>query len=115
MGDHFRMAVKLTTLPNTTVVTAGTPVRITETKIMVNAVFVQAHEDNVGNIYVGDENVSANRGTSVGPGQPLQYSGHPSNMLLSEFLISDVWIDAANDGDKVRIAYFKRKSYDSFS
>lgn len=108
------MAVKLITLPNVTVVSAGTPVQITADKIMANAVFVQAHEDNTGNIYVGDENVSASRGTSVGPGQPLQYSGNPQMQLLSEFLLSDVWIDAANDGDRVRVAYFRRKRYDSF-
>ena len=109
------MAVKLTTIPNITVATAGTRLQISSSNIMVNAVFVQAHEDNSGNIYVGDENVSANQGTSVGPGQPLQYSGDPTYPLLSEFLLSDVWVDAATDGDKVRIAYFKKKKYDSFN
>lgn len=109
------MAVKLITIPNVTVTTAGTPVQITADKIMANAVFVQAHEENVGNIFVGDENVSSGQGTSVGPGQPLQYSGHPAHSLLSEFLLSDVWVDAENDGDRVRLAYFRRKPYDSFS
>ena len=81
---------------------------------MVNAVFIQAHENNAGNIYVGDENVSASRGTAIGPGQPLQYSGHPQMKLLSEILLSDVWVDAAVSGDRVRVAYFRRKPYDSF-
>lgn len=108
------MAVKLTTLPNVTITTAGTRVRVSTDPIMVNAVFIQAHEDNKGNVYIGDENVASTQGTAIGPGQPFQYSGNPQMQTLSEFLLSDVWFDAAEDGSKVRVSYFKRKKYDAF-
>jgi len=109
------MAVKKITLPNTTVTTAGTRVQVSTDKIMVNALIIQAHENNTGDIYVGDENVSASRGIAIGKGQPYQYAAHPQMQMLSEFLLSDVWIDAEKSGDKVRAVYFKRKKYDAFS
>lgn len=109
------MAVKLTTLPEAVVTTAGTRVRVSALKIMVNAVILQAHESNVQNIYVGDSNVSSSQAVAaLGPGEPFEFSGHPQMKLLSELLLSDIFIDADKDGSKVRVSYVKRKPHDAF-
>ena len=115
IGKDLTLAIKLTTLTNVTITTAGTAVQVSSSAIMVNAVFVQAHENNRGNVYIGDSNVSATQGIAIGPGQPFQYSGHPQIQLLGEFLLSDVWVDSAEDADEVRVSYFKRKKYDAFT
>ena len=103
------MAVKLTSIANVTVAAAGTAIQIYNVPLLVNSVFIQAHENNTGNIYIGDENVSSGQGTAIGPGQPFQYSANPQLSLLSEFYINDIWVDAEISGDKVRVAYLKRK------
>lgn len=110
------MAVKLTTLPEAVVTTAGTRVQVSAQKIMVNAVIIQAHESNKNNIFIGDSNVSSSQATAaLGPGEPFEFSGHPQMRLLSELLLSDIYIDSVRDGDKVRVSYVKRKPFDAFS
>lgn len=104
------MALKYFVLPDVTVSTAGTRVQLSATATPVSTVIITAKAANSGKIYVGDDTVAAGTGTELAAGSSLavsaDMSGRPGG---EEFVLSDFYIDAATNGDKVAVAYIKRR------
>ena len=78
---------------------AGTQEQFTTTKEIIppgRSVWVRAHPTNTGVIYIGDKNVSA------ATGHVLDKLDPPFEINVDEsWDISDLWADAATNGDDV--------------
>ncbi len=102
-----------------TVVTAGTPVRVSATRVPAQSVLIQAMPNNLGRIVVGSDNtVRANASGSNPSGTVLAIIGVPSantatppssnggNPLANAGVnLADLWIDATNSGEAVIVSY----------
>jgi len=102
--------VKLKTLADLTVTTAGTRVQINSgTLLRCTSCVLQAHEDNTGKIYIGDADVAAGRGIALAPDAVFAYgadqSGRPGG---EEFDLASIYVDAETNGNKVKILYVAR-------
>jgi hypothetical protein len=95
------MIQKSKTLGEVTVTTAGTRVQITSSDITAVAVVIQALPTNTGNIFVGDSTVASTNGLILTPGDIIVIDPEEEN----ELNLSDVYVDAATNADKVRVAY----------
>jgi len=73
----------------------GTPEPLSETPISASKIWIQAKEDNEGNVYVGCSNISNNA-----PG--LQAGTH---IVMDILDVSDIYLDADNAGDGVKAEY----------
>lgn len=103
--------IKLFTLPEVTVTTAGTRVQISAVDTRITTILIQADPANTGKIYVGDDLVSSTRASSV-------LSANASEAITSdasgrggweEFTLSDFYLDASVNGDKAYVSYIKRR------
>ena len=104
------MAVKLTTTAAITVAAAGTAVTVSAINRAVSSVIIQAEDGNTGNIFVGDSTVDSSNGIILTPGEATEISGDDRRSGLDELILSDVFVDAATNGDAVRVAFFARRS-----
>lgn len=108
------IGIKLYTLPEQTVTTAGTRVELVDptADLRVTTVIVQADPSNTGKIYVGDELVSATRAlASLSPGQVAAITADASGRAgWEEYFLSDFWLDASVNGDKAYVSYIRRRS-----
>lgn len=105
------MSIKLFTLPQVTVTTAGTRVQISSTDTAVTTVLIQADPSNTGRIYVGDSNVASNRAAAVLEADAsfsitADASGRSG---WEEYILSDFYLDSSANGDKAYISYVKRR------
>lgn len=98
------------------VTTAGTAVPLSATELRVMSVTIQWDSGNVGPVYVGRSDVSGVLSLHIDSTQPsITISAEDS--VADEDMISldlaQIYIDAANNGDKVRVAYleYERKEY----
>jgi hypothetical protein len=107
------MAVRLITGSTVTVTAAGTAVIVDTTvppQKAVSSVLIQADFANTGRVYVGDENVTAENGYFLEPGNSIEISGDNRTLGQDEVILTDLYIDADNAGSKVRVGFFvKRK------
>lgn len=103
------MAIKLKTGTVVTVTTAGTRVQISSQVRAVSSILIQGDESNKGNIYLGDDTVTASNGQAIGPGKGAEISGDQRPSGTEELFINELYLDASKDGDKARISYFIRK------
>ena len=90
------------------VTTANTPVQITATSTVVHSLWIQARTTNTGLVAMGWSNAVRASGTVNAPvlaaGQSVTIKqGRRSNQ---EFDISDLWFDAAVNGEGVTYFYF---------
>lgn len=77
-----------------TVTTAGTAVQGSAVDL-INGVWIRALEGNTGNVYVGNDgagDVTSSNGFELGPGDLV---------LVQAQNLSDLWFDAATNGDKL--------------
>ena len=93
----------------TTVSTAGTAVRINNTKHVVIRMYVHVLDSNSGPVYLGDSDVSGT-GTLSGLEIHESASSRDESPLEINFtgagghgglLFEDLWLDAENNGDKL--------------
>jgi hypothetical protein len=103
------VAIKLFTLSDVTVTTAGTRVQITATDTPVSSVIFTAPAANAGKIFIGDSSVSSSRGIEVAAGSSVTINEDNSGRKGDEFILSDFYVDAATSGDKVKVSYVKRR------
>jgi len=93
------------------VVTAGTRVPLSAVDGEFQSLLVQADPDNNGNVYLGDETVDSSNGIALVPGEKLAIDGlsraHGTGADSNFF--SDWYIDADNDGAKLRILNLVRR------
>jgi hypothetical protein len=104
------MAVKLVTLAQTTVTTAGTRVQVSASALPITTIVVSVPAANTGSIFFGDSNVSSTRGIEIAKGSTISItadlSGRPGG---DEMILSDFYVDAANNGDDANISYITRR------
>lgn len=76
-------------------------------------VTIQWHPSNAGNVYIGDENVAAGRGLILNAANPvinLSVDETEADEDIAQIDLTDIWVDAANSADKVKIAYVTQAS-----
>ena len=92
------------------VTTAGTRVQIDTEKRPCTTIVLQAKNSNTGLIYVGDSSVAASNGLELKAGESLSITGDNRNEGQSdEVVLADLWIDAAVNGEGVKVAYYKKR------
>lgn len=108
-----QLKLKLTTASPITVATSGTRVPLSATSLKVSYLMIQRDPSNAGNIYLGDSTVTASNGIVVGSSSPsiaMSADDTEADEDKGYFDLADMYIDAANNGDKVRIAYIALES-----
>lgn len=103
------MALKLLSLADLDIPTAGTAVALSATATPITSVTVQAHPSNTGNVFVADSNVSSSRGVALSPGQSIALVADMSGRDGEELVLSDIFVDTATNGNDVKIVYMKRR------
>lgn len=103
------MARKLFTQASVNIPTAGTRVQISASETPIDSVVIQAQASNTGLVWVGDSDVAANRGIELSPGQAITLTAETIGKAGDEYILSDVWVDTATNGNDVNVAYSKRR------
>ncbi len=101
--------VKIKGLGTVTVATAGTPVQLSATSVIVAGLTIRAEAGNAGTILLGDSEVSTEPGARLNAGDVIDISGPNIRGIEEEFDLSDMWIDATANGCQVTVAYITRK------
>ena len=102
--------VTFKTISAVAVAAAGTAVQVSSSEIRTQSVIIQAPVDNTGDIFVGDSSVDSANGIIIRPGNSLDFTG--DNMGQGgdfEINLSDLYVDAATNGDEVRVMYVERQ------
>ncbi len=103
------MAIKLFTVADLDIPTAGTRVQLSATATPVTTVIIQAKASNTGLVFVGDASVAAGQGISLAAGKAIALNADDFGEGAGEFLLSDIYVDAATNGDDVKVSYIKRR------
>lgn len=91
-----------------TVATAGVPVPLSATELLVNSVIVQWNDGNLGEVYLGEADVNINKALKLNatcPSFGLSADDTMSDEDNCVIDLSKLYVDAANNGDKVFVAY----------
>jgi len=105
------MSLKLNTIADVTVTTAGTRVQVTSSFIQATTVVIQAKRANTGKIYVGDSSVSSTRGLQLEPGESVSISIDPSGIRgPDELIMSDLYLDSSVSGEGAKVSYIARRA-----
>jgi len=83
------------------VTTAGTRVKLFNTRKEVAAVVIQAKSGNSGNIFVGDNQVSSTLGIKLVPGSNITLSNNDVGSGEEGVDLSGVWLDTDSSADGV--------------
>jgi len=102
------MPLRLVSLGTVTVTTAGTAVQISANEISASSIIIQASDLNTGKIFYGDSTVDSTD-TFLCPGQSVPLAGDSLRGISEALFLSDLFVDAENDGNAVHVAYFKRR------
>ena len=103
------MAQKMFTLAAVTITTAGSRQAISATPTPTTSVIIEADPTNTGYVYVGDDSVSSSNGSALLPGESLSVDTDVTGHAAEEVYLSDIYVDTATNGNKVRIQYLKRR------
>lgn len=98
----------LKTLPKVVVATAGTPVPLSATELLVIQATIQYNGLNAGDIYIGEADVTANKCLVLNGSTPalaLEGEDTVADEDKVVFDLNKVYVDAANNGDSVFVAY----------
>jgi hypothetical protein len=96
------MAFKVVTA-EVTVTTAGTAVALGSVKVPF--VTILALPANAGEVYVGQSTVSSTDGFTLEAGKGLSLNDPDPTTTGDKYDLSEIYVDSANNGDKVRIIY----------
>lgn len=102
------MAGLLQTFPLITLV-ANVPQKLSSDHIAVTSLTVQAEDGNIGNIYIGDENVTTTSGIILAEQDPAVVRVGNRGHGAEEFYIDEVWVVTSTSGNKCRVAAFRRR------
>lgn len=102
------MAVKLKTLQEVTVTTAGTRVPLSLTSQIVYACSVQSLSSNTGTQYIGDDTVSSSNGQAFGPSDVAELDGPAGAREPHQFDLKDIYVDSSTSGAKFRVSAWIR-------
>ena len=81
----------------TTVATAGVRVQLSSSPEHIGSISITALSGNTGDIFFGGSTVRSTVGKTLAPGQTIIVRAQEGKT----FLLSDFWVDAANNGDKI--------------
>ncbi len=87
------------------VTTAGTRVALASSKTMSTHVIIKARSNNSGLVYVGGVDVAAANGYHLAANQEVKLGDLMQANANESFNLADVYVDAATNGDGVRIIY----------
>jgi len=103
------MPVKMKTLAQVTLTTAGTSQRLVAAPNLVLTTTISASPSNSGYIYVGDSNVSSTRyAARLAAGEFVVIDGPSAEGGSDSFDLYDIYIDGSASSDKVMVAYQER-------
>jgi len=103
------VAIKIETLPVITGI--GTAKKVSTDSIAVTSLTLQAEQDNVGDIYVGDSNVTISTGLIVAPGDATAITADTFGRgETEEFFINEVFVISITAANKVRAVVFRRRT-----
>lgn len=103
-----KIVMGITTVADKTVAAAGTRERLVAASTEVKNVTIQWHPSNAGNVYIGDSSVAAGQGLILNASNPVaviavdESESDEDNVLIDLY---DIWVDAATNGDKVKISF----------
>lgn len=101
--------MKLKTLANIALVAAGTRQRITTENIPCTTIILGGLKANTGKIYIGDEFVSATRGTELEAGETIALTADMGGRSgADELILSDFYFDGGTTGDFITVSYVKQ-------
>lgn len=90
-----------------TVATATTAVALASTDTWAIGLSLAAPAGNTGVVYLGDSTVAAANGRVIAAGGTLNFADLVGKDLASAKInLKNVYVDAANNGDKLTFAYF---------
>lgn len=95
--------LKLKTLAAVTVTTAGTPVPISATTVMVYSLIVISLSTNTGIQYVGDSTVSSSNGAPIAPDGSIEFEPPESARGYDQFDIKNIYVDSSTNGAGFRV------------
>lgn len=90
-----------------TVATAGTQLALVSSSTWARTLRLTAPASNAGLVYIGDSNVDSSTGIAIAAGDTLSFSDLLSaqNGDIPLINLASVYVDAANNGDKITFAY----------
>lgn len=104
------MAVKLVTLPNVTLTSAGTAYQIYDQPLAVTSVTVQAEFTNAAKVALGGLGVSTTTGVEIPPGDTATIQADASSgRAAEEFYLNDIYACSSTSGQVIRVTAFTRK------
>jgi hypothetical protein len=90
------------------VAAAGTAEPIAASKL-VRSINIQANPNNVGDVYIGASDVDSSNGIILEPGQTMELeSPVDAGGMHMDLDLAEIFVDAANNGDSVRVVFFER-------
>lgn len=101
-----KISVGLQTIAEKTVAAAGTAEPLTATALETTSVVIQARQSNVGDVYIGDSTVAAGNGVVLNASNPTMTISVDDTFADEDRAVlnlADIYIDADNTGDGVRI------------
>ena len=104
-------------LTQPTLSTPGTPQRLSTSNIHCRSFVVEAHKDNVGNLYLSDTeaNATTNNRHCFCAGARMHFNADNWGNLDAQFNLKLFWFDGAEAGDKFIVSYYTdydRSQYD---
>jgi hypothetical protein len=108
-----KLTLQLKVLSDVAVATAGVPVPLSGTSLLVRQAVIQYDGGNTGDIFVGESDVTQTKClvlNSTSPSLALEAEDTVADEDNVFFDLADVYIDAANNGDKVKVAYVELAS-----
>jgi len=94
---------------NKAVTAAGTAEALTTSDIDTKEVIIKAPAGNAGAVYIGDSTVAAANGYILAAGDTITLTDLLANSNEDvKFALSDIYVDAANNGDAVVVIYLER-------
>ena len=84
--------------------------QLTTSEKYVPAIAIQAEVSNTGQIYIGDNQVSATScGIELDSGDSQTISAAALGMAHGQISVNDIWLDSSVSTDGVWCAYLERK------
>lgn len=87
------------------VTTAGTRVALSSSKLLSSHVVIKARSNNSGIVYVGGSDVAAANGYHLAANAEVSLKDLMQQGSNERLNLADVYIDAATNGDGVRVLY----------
>jgi hypothetical protein len=103
------MAILQKTLPQVTAGSPNTPVRVSQSHLLVSSYTIQSDETNTGSQYVGDASVSASNGQKFGPGDTVEWDAPMGHRGPEELDLYDVFVVSSTANSVFRISACIRK------